>query len=360
MQPPAPLKAAPEQVCSFAMKAVHSSAHHQHAPQAELSGGRFVPPFDAPVRAEHILAALRAGHFDIRAPTDHGRAPIERVHTTDYLDFLASCWSAWTEAGHQGDAIASVWPSRAMPATRPPRDIEGRMGYYALAAETSICAGTWAAAKAAADVALTAQRFVADGDPAAFALCRPPGHHAASDMFGGYCFINNAAVAAQAFIDAGAQRVAVLDVDFHHGNGTQQIFYRRQDVFFASLHGDPIDTFPYFLGAADERGEGPGEGYNANYPLPLGTDYARWRSALDDALKRLDDYRPDALVISLGVDTFEKDPISAFKLTSDDFRDYGARIAGLQRPTLFVMEGGYALEEIGRNTVNVLEGFLQA
>jgi len=176
-------------------------------------------------------------------------------------------------------------------------------------------------------------------------------------MFGGYCFINNAAVATQAFLDQGASRVALLDVDFHHGNGSQSIFYDRSDVMFVSLHGDPMEAFPHFLGYADESGQGKGEGFNHNYPMGPGTSFKTWGEALADACRKINNYAPDALVISLGVDTFEHDPISFFKLASDDFKRYGATIAALNLPTLFIMEGGYAVEEIGVNAVNVLEGY---
>ena len=318
-------------------------------------------PFEAPVRVDHVLAELDRRKFPApNGPDTHGLAPVIRVHTSDYVAFLQTVWDEWTAAGNQGEAIASIWPSRAMPATAPPRCIEGRLGYYALAAETSICEGTWGAARAAADVALTAQRFVANGEPAAFALCRPPGHHAAADMFGGYCFLNNAAIAAQAFVDQGANRVAVLDVDFHHGNGTQAIFYARSDVMTVSLHGDPADAFPYFLGHADETGAGPGEGFNHNYPLPPGTVYDRWVEALQDGLQRIAGFGPEALVVSLGLDTFEEDPISFFRLKSTDYLDLGRRLAKLAVPTVFVMEGGYAIEALGANTVNVLAGFAEA
>jgi acetoin utilization deacetylase AcuC-like enzyme len=224
--------------------------------------------------------------------------------------------------------------------------------------ETAITAGTWEATMSSAASVQTAQQLIANGEPCAFALCRPPGHHATTDMYGGYCFLNNAAIAAQMFLDQGAKRIAILDVDFHHGNGTQDIFYRRKDVLFVSLHGQPEDAFPYFLGYRDERGEGDGEGFNLNYPLPPGTGYGKWGPALADGLKQIRKYGPDALVVSLGVDTFKDDPISFFKLKSDDFARYGERIAGLHLPTLFVMEGGYAIDAIGINTVNVLEGFL--
>ena len=195
------------------------------------------------------------------------------------------------------------------------------------------------------------------GDRSAFSLCRPPGHHASHDQFGGYCFINNAAVAAQHLRDRGLRKVAVLDVDFHHGNGTQAIFYNRSDVLFLSLHGDPMHAFPHFLGHADEIGNGEGEGFNFNYTMPAGTSFAEWNSSLVSAIDQIAKFGADAVIISLGVDTFERDPISFFKLTSPDFIKVGASIASLNLPTLFVMEGGYAVEEIGINTGNVLMGF---
>ena len=195
------------------------------------------------------------------------------------------------------------------------------------------------------------------GERAAFALCRPPGHHAAAAAMGGYCYLNNAAIAVQALRDLGVARVAVLDVDYHHGNGTQSIFYDRADVFFVSLHGDPRVEYPYFLGHADERGSGTGLGCNLNLPLPLGTAWSGYGPALDGACQAIATYGPEVLVVSLGVDTFEADPISKFKLTSDDYLRIGRRIASLRRPTLFVFEGGYAVDAVGVNAVNVLQGF---
>ncbi len=340
------------------MKVIHTERHRLRASKTELHGGQFVPPFECPERVEHILAELaRRGHNDVSEPEDFGIDPIFRVHDAKFVEFLQTCWTEWQAEGFEGEAVATTWPSRRMTRDVPPKNIDGKIGYYCLASETSISEGTWEAAEAGAQVALTGAKLIQDGARSAFSLCRPPGHHAAQDMFGGYCFLNNAAIAAQAMRDGGAKRVAVLDVDFHHGNGTQAIFYDRDDVLFLSLHGDPMDAFPYFLGGADETGEGAGEGYNVNYALPPGCPYFQWAEALDDALGKVSAYAPDAFVISLGVDTFERDPISFFKLASDDFIDYGARIARLGLPTLFVMEGGYAVAEIGVNTVNVLEGF---
>jgi acetoin utilization deacetylase AcuC-like enzyme len=195
------------------------------------------------------------------------------------------------------------------------------------------------------------------GQRAAFALTRPPGHHATRACYGGYCFFNNAAIAAQALRDGGAARVCVLDVDYHHGNGTQEIFYDRGDVMVVSLHSDPVQEYPYFCGYADETGAGDGDGANLNVPLPWGTDAAHYAEALDAALRRIASFGTDALVVSLGVDTYKGDPISRFLLDSGDFLDIGRRIAGLKKPTLFVMEGGYAVEAIGVNLVNVLQGF---
>jgi acetoin utilization deacetylase AcuC-like enzyme len=195
------------------------------------------------------------------------------------------------------------------------------------------------------------------GDRAAFALCRPPGHHAGHNFMAGYCYINNAAVAAQWFLDHGAKRVSILDVDYHHGNGTQEIFYSRADVQVVNLHADPMQEYPYFLGHADESGAGAGEGFNINYPMRWGTDWETWNQSLEDGCSKLREYAPDVVLVSLGVDTYEKDPISKFKLRTEDFPKIGARIAKLGLPTLFVMEGGYAVADIGVNAVGVLTGF---
>lgn len=338
------------------MKIVRSEQHRLHFPRGELYGGELVRPFECPERWDIIVGRLQhQGYAEFIDPGAFDPALVAKVHAPDFIEFLETAWSQWQQAGYAGDAIATVVPARRM-TQRPPRHIDGRLGYYAMAIETAITGGTWQAAKSAAACAVTAQRQVAV-DGAAFALCRPPGHHAAADLFGGYCFLNNAAIAAEGFLADGARRVAILDVDFHHGNGTQDIFYQRDDVLFVSLHGQPEDAFPHFLGYRDETGAGRGEGYNANYPLPPGTTYAAWGEALEHACRRIADYAPDALVVSLGVDTFENDPISFFKLGSDDFSRYGERIGQLRLPTLFVMEGGYAVEEIGINTVNVLDAF---
>lgn len=342
------------------MKIVYSDGHRLHFAQGEIYGGEFVTPFERPSRIEYILRELKKRKMtDVVAPAAIDMKPVRKVHDKGFLEFLEGAWAAWTAAGYRGEIVPTVFP---VPGLRKklPRQIDGLVGYYAQGTETCITAGTWQAACSSAAVALSGQKIVAGGARAAFALCRPPGHHCHHDMYGGYCFLNNAAIAAQAFRDGGAARVAILDVDFHHGNGTQDIFYDRNDVLFCSLHGAPEDAFPHFLGYRDEIGRGKGEGFNHNYPMPPGTGYDVWGKALDSACHKIKTYGPDVLVVSLGVDTFKDDPISFFKLTSADFKTYGARIAKLKLPTLFVMEGGYAIEAIGVNTVNVLEGFLDA
>ncbi|MEM7216246.1 MAG: histone deacetylase family protein [Pseudomonadota bacterium] len=338
------------------MLTIYSEDHRKRDAKTELYGGKLVPPFEKPSRMDFILERIRTqGLGEVFSPREFGLDPIHEIHDADYVSFLETCWQEWTKAGMEGEAIAASWPARRMQ-QRCPTDIDGKLGYYALAAETSITEGTWEAARSSANVALEAAAKLAQ-EQAVFALCRPPGHHAALDMYGGYCFFNNAALAAQSLLNQGADRVAVLDVDFHHGNGTQDIFYDREDVLFISLHGAPEDAFPHFLGYSDETGNGVGEGFNLNLPMPPGTPFDPWRDCLDQALNRISKFAPDCLVVSLGTDTFEKDPISFFKLTSDDFITYGRDLGELKLPTLFVMEGGYAVEEIGINTVNVLQGF---
>jgi len=339
------------------MITVYSEKHLLRNPRTELYGGELVAPHECAQRAEFVLDRVKAtGLGDIIAPSQFGLEPVVRVHDADFVEFLSSAWTEWVAAGNRGEAIPDCWPARRM-AVRRPNSITGKLGYYAMAAETSISAGSWEAACASADVALTAAARLATGERGAFALCRPPGHHAARDLYGGYCFLNNAAIAAQYLRDHGSERVAILDVDFHHGNGTQDIFYARSDVLYCSIHGDPLDAFPYFAGYADEIGSGEGTGYNLNLPLPRGTDFRIWRAALETALARIVKFAPAALVVSLGVDTFENDPISFFKLKTDDFARYGRLIGALGLPTLFVLEGGYAVAEIGVNAVNVLQEF---
>jgi acetoin utilization deacetylase AcuC-like enzyme len=339
------------------MKTVFSDQHELRDAKTELFGGELVPPFECPERARLIKARIEeTGLGPILDATEHGLDPILAVHDPAFVAFLETAFERWQAAGFRGEAYPCAWPARRM-TMRCPEHIDGQLGYFAMTAETAITPGTYEAARAAADTALTAADLLIQGQRSAFALTRPPGHHAAYDMYGGYCFLNNAAIAAQHLRANGAGTIAILDVDFHHGNGTQDIFAARSDIFFASIHGRPEEAFPYFSGHADEIGTGPGEGATLNLPLPPGTDWPAYAEALGQAMRAIQRSQAETLVVSLGTDTFERDPISFFKLKADDFTRMGQTLATLDLPTLFVMEGGYAVEEIGINTVNVLTGF---
>ena len=326
--------------------------------------GRLVPCHETSQRLDHVLAELRQrGVGPLRTPADDAGtldAVLAQIHAPRYLHFIAHAWDEWValdETNVERDALPSVWPAPGMRFDVLPDNFAARLGLFSFDAGTPLTSGSWIAARTGAACAIEAARCVSGGERSAFALSRPPGHHAGADFFGGYCFLNNAALAAQALRDGGARRVAVLDVDYHHGNGTQAIFDARSDVLTVSIHGDPRTEYPFFLGHADERGTGAGAGLNLNLPLPRGTDFARWRSTLREGLDAIRTFGADALVVALGVDTFEGDPISGFRLRSADYLQVGAEIAGAKLPTVFVFEGGYAAAEVGVNTVNVLEGF---
>jgi len=339
------------------MKLIHSPLHALHDGGMELFRGELVPCFEMPSRVDHILAAFGRAGWPVEPPRDYDDAVLASVHDADYLAFLAGAYDAWRAEGRDGFMLAGAFPARGMRRDRIPTGLHARLGYYSFDAGTPIVAGTWQAARAAAHCALTAADLVAAGERSAYALCRPPGHHAGHAMFGGYCYINNAALAAQRLRDAGFAKVAVLDVDYHHGNGTQDIFWTRDDVLFVSIHGDPNTEYPFYLGHADERGAGAGEGCNHNFPLPRGTEWPRYAATLETALDTIAAYAPDALVVSLGVDIFEGDPISGFRLGADTFPLLGARIAALGLPTVLVQEGGYAVDEIGDIVAGVLSAF---
>ena len=341
------------------MNAWFSDAHRLHTGLKEFSYGQWLDGFELPVRAEAVrehFLALQLG--PVMAPPDRGLAPLARVHDADYLDFLQHAWARWAALGRSHPALPMIWRSDAQLPGRLPRHIDGQLGYYSQDAECSLVEGTWAAVYASAQCALAAAADLIAGERCSFAICRPPGHHATARAMGGFCYLNNVAIAAQYLLDHGLQRVAVVDVDYHHGNGTQSIFWSRSDVFFTSLHADPHDDYPFFSGHADETGIGAGTGCNLNLPLPPGTDGAMWLAALDRALQAVAAFEPQAVLVSLGVDTFERDPISAFKLRGDDYPQIGRRIAALGLPTAYIFEGGYATAEVGANTVGVLQGHL--
>ncbi len=340
----------------------YSPDHLAHAPEFEIFRGNRVPCFETPARAGYVHARLGERGHELRLPDVDSADVLAQVHTPRYLAFLQSAWADWVSldpANATQQPFPSVWPVRTLRSDVEPANFTARLGLYSMDNGSAVVEGTWMAAKAAADAAASAAALLGGGAPSAFCCTRPPGHHAGADFMGGYCFINNAAVAAQALRNGGAARVAVLDVDYHHGNGTQSIFYSRDDVLFVSVHGDPRTEYPFYLGHADETGEGAGQGFNLNLPLSAGSSVAQWFAALEQGCARIADYGADALVVSLGLDTFAGDPISKFALQADDFSRLGERLSRLGLPTVLVLEGGYAAAELGVNAVNVVEGFEQ-
>lgn len=339
------------------MKAVYSPVHAHHAGGVEFYRGALIPTFETPERAEIIRAAIMAAGHVLVEPREIPESRLLRIHDEEFVGFLRGAWARWHAEGRQGHVIPSGFPARGLRRDRRPSGMSGSLGYFCFDASTPIVEGTWDAALAAARCAMTAAAHVAEGARAAYALCRPPGHHAARSTYGGYCYLNNAALAAQYLLDEGRRRVAVIDIDYHHGNGTQEIFWERDDVLFVSLHGDPETEYPWFMGYADEQGSGRGAGFTLNLPLPAGTGWDAYQGALGTALDAVSRFAPDAIVVSLGVDTFAADPISAFKLETRHYPMLGELIADLGLPSVLVQEGGYAVAEIGENVAGVLGAF---
>lgn len=340
------------------MKTFYSPAHRDHSPPHEFEMGRLAPAVEIPERAERVRMEVEARKLGpVLAPSPFPDTAILRVHDSGLFKTLCGAHDDWTKryGADAPAAIPSCWPARGLRERRE-GDIESRLGTYCFDTATPIVKGTWAAARKAADIALSGADAIANGARAAFALARPPGHHASGDVYGGYCYLNNVAIAAQWFVDRGL-KPAVLDVDYHHGNGTQTIFYRRRDVLFVSIHADPSFAYPHFLGFADELGEGDGEGFNLNLPLAAGTGWDGYSQALDKARAHIEAFGADVMLVSLGLDTFEYDPISQLRLKAEDYLRMGECLARLGKPVLFVFEGGYNVEHLGTITANVLEGF---
>ncbi len=344
------------------MKIFYSEEHRKHYPPFEVfDGGKRVPYLENPDRMDRILTALKKTDWaEFEAPVDFGLDPILAVHDKEYIAFLASAWTEWLASDHE--AAASPETHAFIPATfalrrttRVPKTLLGKAGYYMMDLSADIVEHTYSAALVSANCALSAASAIVDGSSSVFALCRPPGHHAGKDYAGGYCFINNASVAANWLSAKG--KVALLDIDYHAGNGTQDIFYDRSDVLTISIHGDPDFEYPHFIGFADETGAGAGLGFHKNFPLPAGTDDEHYLAALDEALAMIRAFAPRYLVLSTGMDTFDGDPLGKFKVTRNGFAEIGKSIAALNLPTVVVMEGGYANEALGDNVVTLLEKF---
>ena len=336
------------------MKAVLDKRQWAHDPKIYIRSGALMPNPEQPARIDVLQKAAIAAGCEFSTPKDFGISPIAAIHSVDYLVFLETIHARWKKmTGASNEVIPNIHPDRRT-ASYPQSPI-GQAGYHLADTACPIADKTWQAAYWSAQTALSAADLLIGGETAAYALCRPPGHHAFSNLAGGFCFLNNSAIAAEHFRKQG-MRPAILDVDVHHGNGTQGIFYGRDDVLTVSLHADPLQFYPFFWGHAQERGEGRGLGYNVNLPLPQGTGDALFLKTLETALRHIEAFGADVIVVALGLDAHEGDPFRGFEVSTPGFAKIASLIAGLKLPTLHVQEGGYLQPALGDNLTSYLRG----
>ncbi|MDR7127275.1 histone deacetylase family protein [Pseudotabrizicola sp. 4114] len=337
------------------MKIFGHSAHRLHEAKLELIPGQLVPTIETADRIDRVLETVTARGLGSLVECGLAtRDDLLAIHDPGYLAFLETAWAEWSATNDPKlDGIGFVWPHRNRP-PRIPAAFEGKLGYYFFDAVSSITPAVWPAALGAAGAARTAAQHLAATGTSTFALVRPTGHHACHDMGGGTSYLNNTAFAARTLAKGGA-RVAILDIDAHHGNGTQDIFWQDPDILTVSIHTDPAQDYPYFSGYADETGGGRGEGFNLNIPLPPGTDWQGYSPALQAALQRITDFAPDYLVVALGVDSYVEDPSGKLALKAGDYSRTGQAIAATGLPRMFVFEGGYHHPTLGDCVVRVLE-----
>lgn len=340
------------------MKVVFDERARAHDPKFFLVNGAVTPCPEVPARVDRLIEGVSFGSHQLVKPEDCGLGPVAAVHSPEYLRFLATASERWARTGGGAEAVPNVHPVRkdGMAAAGYPLSVTGQLGTHTYDTAAPIMAETWDSALASAATAVHATDLVLDGAQAAYALCRPPGHHASADMMGGFCYLNNSAIAAQRLRGC-HDRVAILDVDVHHGNGTQHIFYGRADVLTVSLHADPARFYPFFWGYAAERGAGEGLGRNLNIPLPRGTGDDEYMQALDGAIERIAHFAPGALVVALGLDAHESDPFKGLAITTEGFARIAKRIAVIGLPTVLVQEGGYLSDDLARNIASFLDGF---
>jgi acetoin utilization deacetylase AcuC-like enzyme len=338
------------------MIVITTNVHTLHDPDSMAPSPSGRPFYDRASRVQQLLGAVKRLGLTTEAAPDHGMAPIAAIHDAGYLRFLETAFERWQTTPVAGPAVRTFgYAVRRM--QRLPDAVMGQAGYYLSGEGAPILQGTWQAAKASAHVAVEGAKRVLGGAHEAYALCRPSGHHTYTDLAGGFCYLNNAAIAAQVLI-TGRAKPAILDVDVHAGNGTQSILYERDDVFFCSVHGDPRELYPWYAGYADETGAGRGAGCNLNLPLPAGTDNSGYIGAVEQGLDAIRKFRASVLIVSLGFDAHVGDPTANLAVTGEGFRMIGERIGGFGLPTLLVQEGGYIVEKLGDNLAAFLQGFL--
>ncbi|MEW5422886.1 histone deacetylase family protein [Amorphus sp. 3PC139-8] len=337
------------------MKAFFDERQWHHDPKHFMANGTILPNPEQPKRIEVLKAAAESAGCRFEAPADAGTGPIAALHTAEYIAFLKTIFPRWQRIDGAGaEVIPNIHPANRSDSY--PKSAVGQAGYHQADTACPIAAGTFEAAYWSAQTAVSGVDYLLSGGRAAYALSRPPGHHAFTDLAGGFCFFNNSGIAAERLRSAG-KRPAILDIDVHHGNGTQGIFYRRNDVLTVSIHADPVRFYPFFWGHAQERGDGNGLGFNLNLPLERKTGDEDYLNTLETAFERIAAFGADALVIALGLDAHIDDPFQGLAVTTPGFARIGAAIADLGLPTLFVQEGGYLSPALGDNLTHVLQGF---
>lgn len=340
------------------MKAVFDQRQWVHDPKHFMANGKVLPNPEQPKRIEVLHAGAEAAGCEFQAPVDAGLGPIGAVHSPEYLTFLKNIYTRWQRIEGAGEeVIPNIHPARRTDGY--PKSASGQSGFHQADTACPIAKGTWEAAYWSAQSAITGADLITGGEQNAYVLSRPPGHHAFGDLAGGFCFLNNSAIAAERLRSSGL-RPAILDVDVHHGNGTQGIFYDRDDVLTVSVHADPERFYPFFWGFGQERGEGRGLGYNLNLPLARGTGDEMFLKTLDTALERVSNFGADVLIVALGLDASIDDPFQGLAITQEGFARIGAAMAGLNIPVLFVQEGGYISDTLGINLTRTLAGFQEA
>jgi acetoin utilization deacetylase AcuC-like enzyme len=350
---------------ALSIPVVWADDHRRHVPGGEVWIGVPIPGDETPARADAIRAALVEAGARVVEAEPHDDTALLAVHDVGLVEFLRGAWDGWEAAGYPDDpgqdrAVAYIFPHPGLLgglAPAIPAAASARTGMWAFDTMTPVGPGTWTAARAAVDCALTACDLVLAGAPAAYACTRPPGHHVTRSAYGGSCYLNNAAVAAHRLRDSGVERVAIVDVDAHHGNGAQEIFWRRDDILTCSVHVDPAaGWFPHFLGGDGQTGAGAGEGANLNLPLAPGSGDEGWLAAVDRLAGFAREHEAGALVVALGVDAAAADPESPLRVSADGFREAGRALGRLALPTVVVQEGGYDLAALGGLVRAALEG----
>jgi acetoin utilization deacetylase AcuC-like enzyme len=335
------------------MRAFYHPEQAAHDPLQSMRYGKIIPAKDLPVRTERLLGALKKHGISPATPEAHGSAAALTVHTPTYVAFLETIWQRWSLLPNHGPEVwpnyFPYWSGRPEDTSRPPcpaESVVGQVGWYLGDLSAPMGPHTWLSSLRSSETALSAAAAVVSGDKTAYALCRPSGHHARTDRAAGLCFLNNTAIAAQ-HLRRRFDKVAVLDIDVHHGDGTQQIFYNRDDVFTVSIHANPAKAYPYFTGYAHESGHAAGDGFNLNLPLEIGSDGSAMEAAVETALERIKAFGTEALVVAVGFDAHRDDPVGLLKLEAADFGVVARKVRALGLPTLAVQEGGYAIDAIG-------------